>query len=82
MWDTLINFWNMGIQSFLIFGDNSSLQCYSVLSAIAQVLRKMKLKNLISEFLMSYLSETLKSFQRVKICPYGVNNIDFINTLQ
>ena len=22
MWDTLINFWNMGIQSFLIFGDN------------------------------------------------------------
>ena len=22
MWDTLINFWNMGIQMFLIFGDN------------------------------------------------------------
>ena len=22
MWDTLIIFWNMGIQSFLIFGDN------------------------------------------------------------
>ena len=27
---------------------NSSLQCYTVLSTIAQLLRKMKLKNLVS----------------------------------
>ena len=27
MWDTLINFWNMGIQSFLIFGDNCRFFC-------------------------------------------------------
>ena len=25
IWDTLINFWNMGIQSFLIFGDNCQI---------------------------------------------------------
>ena len=40
--------------------DMTSLQCYTVLSTIAQLLRKMKLKNLVSLFLMSYLSETLE----------------------
>ena len=38
----------------------SSLQCYTVLSTIAHLLRKMKLKNLVSLFLMSHLSETLE----------------------
>ena len=56
-----------------------SLQCYSVLSTIAQVLRKMKLKNLVSLFLMCHLSETLESYQRVKMCPLCVNNHDFVN---
>ena len=60
----------------------SSLQCYSVQCTIAQLLRKMKLKNLIFKFLMSYLSETSESYQRVKICPYSDNNHDFINIWQ
>ena len=45
----------------------SSLQCYSVLSTIAQVLRKMILKILVSRFLMPHLSQTFESYQRVKI---------------
>ena len=28
------------------------------------------------------LSETLESFQRVKICPYSENNFDFMNIRQ
>ena len=34
--------------TFSYLSDRSSLQCCSVLSTIAQVLRKMKLKNLVS----------------------------------
>ena len=60
----------------------SSLQCYSVLSIIAQNLRKMKLKNLVSIFLTSYLSETLESYNRVKICPYNVNNLVLMKVWQ
>ena len=52
----------------------SSLQCYSVLSTIAQVLRKMSLKILASRFLMPYLSQTFESYQRVKIYTYSVND--------
>ena len=37
-------------------GYSTSLQCYSVLSTIAQVLRKMSLKILASIFLMHTLS--------------------------
>ena len=54
----------------------SSLQCYSVLCTSFE-------KNEIEKFgiliFMSYLSETLKSYQRVKICPYSENNLDFMN---
>ena len=38
--------------------NRTSLQCYSVLSTIAQVLRKISLKILASLFLMPYLSQT------------------------
>ena len=37
MWDTLINFWNMGIQSFLIFGDN----CRIFLKDMGYFLKKL-----------------------------------------
>ena len=37
MWDTLINFWNMGIQSFLIFGDN----CRMFLKDMGYFLKKL-----------------------------------------
>ena len=50
--------------------DISSLQCYSVLSTIAQVLRKMSLKILASWFLMPYLSQTFESYQRVSMYVY------------
>ena len=45
----------------------SSLQCYSVLSTIAQALRIMSLKILVSWFLMPHLSQTFESYQRVKV---------------
>ena len=53
----------------------SSLQCYSVLSTIAQVLRKMSLKILASCFLMPYLSQTFESYMRVRIYTYSVNDL-------
>ena len=37
MWDTLIKFWNMGIQSFLIFGDN----CRFFLKDMGYFLKKL-----------------------------------------
>ena len=37
MWDTLINFWNMGIQSFLIFSDN----CRIILKDMEYFLTKL-----------------------------------------
>ena len=37
MWDTLINFWNMGIQSFLKFGDN----CQIFLKDMGYFLKKL-----------------------------------------
>ena len=51
----------------------SSLQCYSVHSIIAQVLRKMSLKILAFLFFMPHLSQTFESYQRVKIYTYSVN---------
>ena len=45
----------------------SALQRFSVLSTIAQVLRKMSLKILASLFFMPHLSQTFESYQRVKI---------------
>ena len=30
---------------------------------------------------MTYLSEILESYQRVNICPYSVNNLDFYKYL-
>ena len=53
----------------------SSLQCYSVLSTIAQVLRKMNLKILVSCFMMPHLSHTFESYQMVKIYAYSVNDL-------
>ena len=52
--------------------ENSSLQCYNIISTIAQVLRKMSLKILVSWFLMPHLSQTFESYQRVKIYTYSV----------
>ena len=60
----------------------SSLQCYSVLSTIAQVLRKMSLKILVSWFLMPPLSHTFESYQRVKLYIYSVNDLDLKKLLQ
>ena len=37
MWDTLINFWNIGIHSSLIFGDN----CRIVLKDMGYFLKKL-----------------------------------------
>ena len=60
----------------------SSLQCYSVLSTIAQVLRKMSLKILASWFLTSYLSQTFESYQRFKLYTYSVNDLGLKKFLQ
>ena len=60
----------------------SSLQCYSVLSTIAQVLRKLSLKILASVFLMPYLSQTFESYKRVKIYTYSVNGFGLKKFLQ
>ena len=62
--------------------DKSSLQCYGVLSTIAQVLRKMSLKILASGFLMPHLSQTFDSYQSVKIYTYNVNNLGLKKSLQ
>ena len=64
------------------FHDKSSLQCYSVLSTIAQVLRKMSLKILAYWFLMPYLSQTFESYQRVKMYTYSVNDLGLKEFLQ
>ena len=53
----------------------SCLQCYSVLSTIAHVLRKMSFEILASRFLMPYLSQTFESYQRVRIYAYSVNDL-------
>ena len=55
--------------------NKSSLQCYSVLSTIAQVLRKISSKILASLFLLPHLSKTFESYQRVKIYTYSVNEL-------
>ena len=60
----------------------SSLQCYSILSTIAQVLRKMSLKILASRFWMLYLSQTFESYQRVKMYTYTVNDLGLKEFLQ
>ena len=54
---------------------STSLQCYSVLSTIAQVLRKMSLKILASCFLMPKSSQTFELYQRVRIYTYSVNDL-------
>ena len=53
----------------------SSLQYYSVLSTIAQVLRKMSLIILASISLMHHLTQTIESYQRTKIYTYIVNDL-------
>ena len=55
--------------------NSTSLQCYSVLSTIAQVLRKMILKILASSFLMPYLSQTFESHQSVIMSIFSVNDL-------
>ena len=60
----------------------SSLPCYSVLSTIAQVLRKISLKILASRFWMLYLSQTFESYQRVKIYTYSENDLGLKKFLQ
>ena len=67
--------WRIELPIHFSFFSNSSLQCYSVLSTIAQVLRKMSLKILASWFLMPYLSQTFESHQRVKMSTYSVNDL-------
>ena len=59
-----------------------SLQCYSVLSTIAQVLRKINLKILVSCFWMPHLSQNFESYQRVKIYAYSVNDLGLKNFSQ
>ena len=74
---------NIKLKVGLVFRKvNSSLQCYSVLSTIAQDLRKMSLKILASLFFMPYLSPTIESYQRVKIYTYSVNDLGLKKFLQ
>ena len=61
--------------------EHPTLQCYSVLSTIAQVLRKMSLKILASCF-MPYLSQAFESCQRVRIYTYSVNDLSLKKFLQ
>ena len=58
-----------------------SLQCYSVLSTIAHILKKMSLKILASIFLNHHLSQTIESYQKVKVyrSTYSVNDLGLEN---
>ena len=55
----------------------SSIQSYSVLSTIAQVLRKNEIEKFGILIFMSNVSETLESYQSVQLCPYSVNDLEF-----
>ena len=66
-----------------VFIVKTSLQCYSVLSTIAQVLRKMSLKILASLFLCLIYHRPLNQTRGLKyIHTYSVNDLGLKNSLQ